>query len=60
MRRTPTWESTVSSNELSRCGVVFENNSPVVVWSIGPDKMFDPNGSAKVGANKDNVLSWKQ
>jgi prepilin-type N-terminal cleavage/methylation domain-containing protein len=39
--------------------VVFEQNSPVMVWSLGPDKQFDPSGSAKVGANKDNVVSWK-
>jgi prepilin-type N-terminal cleavage/methylation domain-containing protein len=44
---------------------VFEVNSPVMVWSAGPDKMIDPNlggslnGKANKGANKDNVLSWK-
>lgn len=44
---------------------VFEVNSPVMVWSAGPDKMIDPNlggslsGRANKGANKDNVLSWK-
>jgi prepilin-type N-terminal cleavage/methylation domain-containing protein len=43
----------------------FEVNSPVMVWSAGPDKMVDPNlggslnGKANKGANKDNVLSWK-
>ena len=45
---------------------VYEANSPVMVWSAGPDKMVDPNsasdpgGKANKGANKDNVLSWKQ
>jgi len=57
---------------------VFEANSPVMVWSAGPDKMIEPNdgttplpsggnlppnhrdGKANKGANKDNVLSWKQ
>ena len=45
---------------------VFEANSPVMVWSAGPDKMIDPNigggaaGKANRGANKDNILSWKQ
>lgn len=39
---------------------VFEANSPVMVWSAGPDKLIDPNSKATVGANKDNILSWKQ
>ena len=37
----------------------FECNSPVMVWSAGPDKMIDPTSPATKGANKDNVLSWK-
>ena len=39
---------------------VFEANSPVMVWSAGPDKQIDPNVPANAGANKDNILSWKQ
>ncbi len=38
---------------------VYEANSPVMVWSAGPDKMVDPGGKANQGANKDNVISWK-
>jgi prepilin-type N-terminal cleavage/methylation domain-containing protein len=39
----------------------YEANSPVMVWSAGPDKMVDPaNTIATLGVNKDNVLSWKQ
>jgi prepilin-type N-terminal cleavage/methylation domain-containing protein len=38
---------------------VFEANSPVMVWSAGPDKMIDPTKGATVGANRDNILSWK-
>jgi prepilin-type N-terminal cleavage/methylation domain-containing protein len=38
---------------------VYEANSPVMVWSAGPDKMIDPTSPANKGANKDNVLSWK-
>ena len=38
---------------------VYEANSPVMVWSAGPDKMIDPAQPANVGANKDNILSWK-
>jgi prepilin-type N-terminal cleavage/methylation domain-containing protein len=39
-------------------GNYFEINSPVVVWSPGPDKMVD-HLRADRGANKDNILSWK-
>jgi hypothetical protein len=37
----------------------FEHNGKVMVWSAGPDKLIDPATKAKLGANKDNVLSWK-
>ncbi len=39
----------------------YEANSPVMVWSAGPDGMVDPRPgvSAAQGANKDNVLSWR-
>jgi prepilin-type N-terminal cleavage/methylation domain-containing protein len=39
-------------------GNYFEVNSPVVVWSPGPDKIVD-RAPANKGANKDNILSWK-
>jgi type II secretion system protein G len=39
-------------------GNYFEVNSPVAVWSPGPDKMVDHLRADK-GANKDNILSWK-
>jgi prepilin-type N-terminal cleavage/methylation domain-containing protein len=38
---------------------VFEINAPVTVWSAGPDKQIDPTVKADKGANKDNVLSWR-
>jgi prepilin-type N-terminal cleavage/methylation domain-containing protein len=38
----------------------FECNAPVMVWSAGPDGLVDPEEKANKGANKDNVLSWKQ
>jgi prepilin-type N-terminal cleavage/methylation domain-containing protein len=41
-------------------GDYFECNSPVMVWSPGPDKLIDPGVSANTGANKDNIISWKQ
>ena len=37
----------------------YEANTPIMVWSAGPDKMIE-QGPANQGANKDNVLSWKQ
>ena len=39
--------------------VVYEANAPVMVWSAGPDKMIDQTKGATVGANRDNILSWK-
>ena len=39
---------------------VYEANSPVMVWSAGPDGMIDPTSPANKGANKDNIISWKQ
>ena len=38
----------------------FENNSPVMIWSLGPDKKLDPTAAANLSFNKDNPLSWKQ
>jgi hypothetical protein len=38
----------------------FEDNDKIMVWSAGPDKMINPAVKANQGANKDNVLSWKQ
>jgi prepilin-type N-terminal cleavage/methylation domain-containing protein len=31
----------------------------VMVWSAGPDGKIDPTTAANLGANKDNILSWK-
>jgi prepilin-type N-terminal cleavage/methylation domain-containing protein len=37
----------------------YESRGNVMVWSAGPDMMIDTQKSANLGANKDNVLSWK-
>jgi len=37
----------------------FEANTPVMVWSLGPDGLADPIVPADQGVNKDNILSWK-
>ena len=39
---------------------LYEANAPVMVWSAGADKMIDPTQPANKGANRDNILSWKQ
>ena len=39
---------------------VYEANTPVMVWSAGVDKSVDPAKAANQGANKDNIISWKQ
>jgi len=36
----------------------FEYHGKVMVWSAGPDRMFDTNSPAPQGANKDNILGW--
>jgi hypothetical protein len=38
----------------------FEAGAHVMIWSAGPDKTVDLNNKANVGANKDNILSWKE
>lgn len=38
----------------------FESSGNVMIWSAGPDKVLDPTQTAGAGANKDNVLTWKQ
>lgn len=38
----------------------WEIRAPVVVWSFGPDAAIDASAKANAGANKDNILSWKQ
>jgi type II secretory pathway pseudopilin PulG len=48
-------------NGLSPAGKdAYEARVPVMVWSMGPDRMADPNVKANAGANKDNLLSWQQ
>lgn len=37
----------------------FELRGQVMVWSMGPDGSASPQVSAKLGVNKDNVLSWE-
>ena len=37
----------------------FEYRTQVMVWSLGPDGLAHAGTSAKLGVNKDNVLSWQ-
>jgi len=39
--------------------VVYEANSPIMVWSLGPDKLANATKPANTAPNKDNILSWK-
>jgi prepilin-type N-terminal cleavage/methylation domain-containing protein len=34
-------------------------NGGIMVWSLGPDKLFATDTAATLGVNHDNVLSWK-
>ncbi|MEP6663971.1 MAG: hypothetical protein ABJC04_09935, partial [Verrucomicrobiota bacterium] len=36
----------------------FEVNTPVMIWSLGPDGKVDATKKANVDVNKDNILSW--
>lgn len=49
-------------NGLSRpdgaTGDSFESNTPIMVWSLGPDGQADPTQPGDKGLNKDNILSW--
>lgn len=38
---------------------VYRLNSPVMIWSFGPDGLADANTKANQGVNKDNILSWQ-
>ena len=40
-------------------GNPYEANSPIMVWSVGPDKNVSQTSLATQGLNKDNVVSWK-
>lgn len=37
----------------------YELRGPVMVWSMGPDKNYDPNAAANTSSNTDNILSWQ-
>ncbi len=37
----------------------FDGNKPIMVWSFGPDGLFNASQKANAGVNKDNILSWQ-
>jgi prepilin-type N-terminal cleavage/methylation domain-containing protein len=37
----------------------YQANTPVMVWSLGPDGDAGTNTNAIQGSNKDNILSWQ-
>ena len=44
---------------LSRVKGGYQANSPVLVWSLGPDGDAGTDTNAIEGSNKDNILSWQ-
>ena len=37
----------------------YQANTPVMVWSLGPDGLASAGEMANQGVNKDNILSWQ-
>ena len=37
----------------------YQANTPVMVWSLGPDGLASEGEMANQGVNKDNILSWQ-
>jgi prepilin-type N-terminal cleavage/methylation domain-containing protein len=54
------WNGLVNSTDASGGGNNFEWTGPVMVWSFGPDRKIDVSAKANTGANKDNIITWKQ
>lgn len=52
-------DGTKGFNGMFNSGGGFEANTPVMVWSLGPDGLANPGIPANAGVNRDNVLSWK-
>jgi len=46
-------------NGLTRVKSGYQANSPVLVWSLGPDGKASADEKANQGTNKDNILSWQ-
>jgi prepilin-type N-terminal cleavage/methylation domain-containing protein len=46
-------------NGLIRVKGLYQANSPVLVWSLGPDGSASKIEKADEGVNKDNILSWQ-
>lgn len=40
-------------------GTIYEHRGGVMIWSLGPDGHARTDEAANLGANKDNILSWK-
>ena len=46
-------------NGLTKVKGGYQSNSPVLVWSLGPDGSASASEKANQGVNKDNILSWQ-
>jgi prepilin-type N-terminal cleavage/methylation domain-containing protein len=58
--------STSQGRDTSSSGLVsagpndtYEFAGKVMAWSLGPDKSYSTTVNAKLGVNKDNILSWE-
>jgi prepilin-type N-terminal cleavage/methylation domain-containing protein len=50
----------LSNGRAGGAGDFYEGNNKILIWSAGPDRMVDPAVKADKGANRDNVLSWRE
>ncbi|MBC8001354.1 MAG: type II secretion system protein [Opitutaceae bacterium] len=55
---SPAGYNGLSSAVLDGSGNQYSFNGGIMVWSVGPDKIYD-TGPATKGFNRDNVISWK-
>ena len=44
---------------LTKVNAGYQANTPVMVWSLGPDGDAGTDFNATQGSNKDNILSWQ-
>jgi len=51
---------TLSLPPAQRVNDAYEADSPVMVWSAGPDGRINTNRKANEDVNRDNIVSWKQ
>jgi prepilin-type N-terminal cleavage/methylation domain-containing protein len=53
------YDGLVNSKNPTGASDDFQHSGPIMIWSAGPDKMIDPTAKANLGANKDNIGTWR-